>query len=120
MKITEGNIKRCGVNPEPVTTKPVGFVPPGQGATSPPVNAPNYSEWLDATLRAVAVRFGVAYEELIRDYPRPHAPRTLADECPQCHGYSEVLRVVRPRVALKRRRRCLTCGHRWNTREVPE
>jgi transcriptional regulator NrdR family protein len=42
----------------------------------------------------------------------------LADECPRCHGYSEVLRVVRPRVALKRRRRCLSCGHRWNTMEI--
>ena len=58
----------------------------------------------------------MAETETRKDSPRP----TLADECPQCHGYSEVLRVARPRVALKRRRRCLSCGHRWNTREVPE
>lgn len=46
-------------------------------------------------------------------------PEPLADEC-KCGGYSECLRVMRTRTTLKRRRRCLSCGARWNTFETRE
>ncbi len=30
--VTEGQIKRCGSNPEPKTKKPIAFSPPGQAS----------------------------------------------------------------------------------------
>ena len=40
--------------------------------------------------------------------------------CPICqHGESQVVRTDQEVVAIKRRRQCLRCGHRWNTFETP-
>ena len=39
-------------------------------------------------------------------------------DCPRCEGSAEVIDSRRTGNSVRRRRSCLSCGHRWSTVEV--
>ena len=43
-----------------------------------------------------------------------------AAECRLCHGNSKVIDTASTPGPIRRRRECLSCGHRWTTKEHQE
>jgi hypothetical protein len=52
------------------------------------------------------------------DVKRTRASEVRGMPCPKCGGSSEVIKVRKISSALRRRRRCLSCEHRWATTET--
>jgi hypothetical protein len=66
-------------------------------------------------LRSEAERFAATHQK------RQPAPEEVSGRpCPQCRGQSRVVDVRHHDQHTKRRRECVVCRYRWNTREIDE